>query len=66
LDQLDYRGAKADSNGAYPKKPVQLAEGAVYITTWIFAGKFLGVTKPTKPMSVSLNQMGSCVNGGGR
>lgn len=50
---------KADSNGAYQKTSAA-AEGAVYITTGS-AGKISGGDLNHQAMSVSLNQLGSCV-----
>ncbi|RTE53952.1 T9SS C-terminal target domain-containing protein [Arenibacter aquaticus] len=50
---------KADSDGAYQKTSVA-TEGAVYITTGS-AGKISGGDLNHKAMSVSLNQLGSCV-----
>ncbi|MCM4173483.1 metallophosphoesterase [Arenibacter sp. TNZ] len=54
-----YGDGKADSNGAYQKTSAA-AEGAVYITTGS-AGKISGGDLNHQAMSVSLNQMGSCV-----
>lgn len=50
---------KVDSNGAYLKNSAA-SEGAVYITTGS-AGKISGGDLNHKAMSVSLNQLGSCV-----
>ena len=50
---------KADSDGAYQKTGVA-TEGAVYITTGS-AGKISGGDLNHQAMSVSLNQLGSCV-----
>ena len=50
---------KADSDGAYQKTAVA-TEGAVYITTGS-AGKISGGDLNHQAMSVSLNQLGSCV-----
>jgi len=50
---------KTDSNGAY-QKTSGAAEGAVYITTGS-AGKISGGDLDHQAMSVSLNQLGSCV-----
>jgi predicted MPP superfamily phosphohydrolase len=54
-----YGDGKADSNGAYQKTSAA-AEGAVYITTGS-AGQISGGDLNHKAMSVSLNQLGSCV-----
>ncbi len=54
-----YGDGKADSDGAYQKTTVA-TEGAVYITTGS-AGKISGGDLNHKAMSVSLNQLGSCV-----
>lgn len=50
---------KADSDGAYQKTSLA-TEGAVYITTGS-AGKISGGDLNHQAMSVSLNQLGSCV-----
>ena len=50
---------KADSDGAYQKTSLA-TEGAVYITTGS-AGKISGGDLDHQAMSVSLNQLGSCV-----
>lgn len=50
---------KSDSDGAYKKTDVA-TEGAVYITTGS-AGKISGGDLNHQAMSVSLNQLGSCV-----
>ncbi|MDL5514981.1 metallophosphoesterase [Arenibacter sp. M-2] len=54
-----YGDGKVDSNGAYQKANTA-AEGAVYITTGS-AGKISGGDLNHQAMSVSLNQLGSCV-----
>ena len=54
-----YGDGKVDSNGAYQKASAA-AEGAVYITTGS-AGKISGGDLNHQAMSVSLNQLGSCV-----
>ncbi|MHA7943935.1 choice-of-anchor D domain-containing protein [Formosa sp. 3Alg 14/1] len=50
---------KTDSDGAY-KKAIDAAEGTVYITTGS-AGQISGGDLNHQAMSVSLNQLGSCV-----
>ena len=54
-----YGDGKVDSNGAYQKASTA-TEGAVYITTGS-AGKISGGDLDHQAMSVSLNQLGSCV-----